>query len=382
MKAAVTDHEALASLRTLDFVAYLRSAGWTALAVNDANPFTEWAKDTSRGHFEIQVPRHPLWKDYARRMGEALATLADEERRSQLELINDIPMVARDVIRVRSVVPMRSDGSIPLDDGAQIALAARNMMLAAACATVEARRAWGPRKPQKAMTYLDEVSLGQTERGSFVLTLHAPIPPSLTPPEPGELAQEDEPFNRRVTRMLATALGAIKTAAELGVTRGDLSAFEAGIEHGISADLCESLALVRDCATVALLEVKIGWASARRPISPPATLHQLAPDALDVIREAGRVLRERTPVEDFELEGLVVKVDRPGDERFGAAVILTSIEGRNRQVHIGVSGDDWDETMQALKDRSILRCRGELVRQGKRYSLQNIRALRIVKPDE
>jgi hypothetical protein len=383
MKALVTDQEVLSSLRTLDFVAYLRSAGWRPLGVEDTDPLTEWAKDTDRGYFELQVPRHQLWKDYARRMREALAILADEEGRSQLELVKDIPLVARDVIRLRSVVQTRSDGTIPLDDGAQIATAARNMMLAAACATVEARRAWGPRKPQKATNYLDEVSLGQTERGSFVLTLLAPVPPSLT--SQGALfddVQDAEPFNRRVTRTLGAALGAIRTAAEIGASRGDLSAFEAGVEQGISADLCESLALVRDCSSITQLEVRIGWASSRRPIDPPKTFHEFAPDALEVIREAGRVLRERSPIEDFELEGPVVKVDRPGDELSGDAIVLGNVDGRTRQIHINVGGKDWNETTQAMADRSILRCRGELVRQGKRYSLQNIRDLRVIQPDE
>ncbi len=59
-------------------------------------------------------------------------------------------------------------------------------------------------------------------------------------------------------------------------------------------------------------------------------------DALEVIREAGRVLRERTPVEDFEVERPIVKVNRPGGELFGDAVILGVVDGRTRQVHISL----------------------------------------------
>lgn len=383
MKALVTDHDVLASLRTLDLVAYLRSTGWKPLSGDADDPLADWSKETDRGYFELQLPRHPSWPDYAKRIREVLTVLADEERRSQLELIKDIPLVARDIIRVRSVVQARTDGTIPLDDGARISFAARNMMLAAACSTVEARRAWGPRKPQKATTYLDELSLGQTERSSYVLTVLAPVPPSLnvqgTLFEP---AQEAEPFNRRVTRTLGVALTAIRRAAELGVARGDLSAFEAGVEDGISADFCEALSLVRDCVSVTQFEIRIGWASSRPPVQPPGTFHEFAPDSLEVIREAGRVLRERTPIEDFELEGVVVKVDRPGDELFGDAVILANVEGRARQVHINVGGDAWNTTNQAMADRSILRCRGELLRQGKRYTLQSVRDLRVVQPDE
>jgi hypothetical protein len=216
-----------------------------------------------------------------------------------------------------------------------------------------------------------------------VLTLLAPVPPALVPPALGlGRADEDEPFNRRVTRTLGTALTAVRRAAELGVSTGDLSAFEDGIEDGISADLCEALALVRACASVTQLEVRIGWASSRPPRDPPAAVHELAPDSLEVIREAGRVLRERTPVEDFEVEGPVVKVNRPGDELFGDAVVLGAVDGRTRQIHINVGGDAWTTTMRAMAERTILRCRGELVREGKRYALRSVRDLRVVATDE
>lgn len=383
MKAVVTDPEVLASLRPLDLVAYLRAHGWKQHETGDDDPLLEWSKESERGYFELQVPRHGQWKDYARRVREVIATLAEEESRSQVDLVTDIPLVARDIIRIRCVVQGRTDGTISLDDGTHIAAAAKNMMLAAACATVEPRRAWASRKPQQAIRYLEEVSLGQTERGSFVLTLLAPVPPSLVQAaNGGDRGDEDEPFNRRVTRTLGTALTAVRRAAELGVSTGDLSAFEAGVDEGISADFCEALALVRDRSSVTQLELRIGWASSRPPRDPPAALHELAPDALEVIREAGRVLRERTPIEDFEVEGPVVKVNRPGDELSGDAVVLGAVDGRTRQIHISVGGEAWTTTMRAMAERTVLRCRGELVREGKRYFLRHARDLRVLPTDD
>jgi len=35
-----------------------------------------------------------------------------------------------------------------------------------------------------------------------------------------------------------------------------------------------------------------------------------------------------------------------------------------------------------MAERTILRCRGELVREGKRYFLRNVRDLRVVPTDE
>jgi len=384
MKALVTDREALGAIRPLDLVAYLRAQKWTTHDTASDEPCSEWTKEIDGELFEVQVPRHNAWRDYAKRVSEVLALLSEAEDRSQLEILHDVPLVSRDIVRLRSMVQGRSDGTMPLSDGALIAQAARNMMLAAACSTVEPRRAWPARKPVQATTYLSELSLGQTERGSFVMTLLAPVPPSLIQQMDFGFGTgaDGEPFNRRVTRRLGTALEAVRRAAEVGVATGDLSAFEAGVDLGVSADFCEALALVRECASVSEFEIRIGWASTRPPIDPPPSLHELAPDTLEVIREAGRVLRERTPVEDFEIEGPVVKVDRPGDELFGTAVVLGSVDGRSRKIHLAVSGEDWNIANEAMAARSIRRCRGDLVREGKRFAIVGVRGLRVVPSDE
>jgi hypothetical protein len=62
-------------------------------------------------------------------------------------------------------------------------------------------------------------------------------------------------------------------------------------------------------------------------------VHELTPDSLEVIREADRVLRDRTPFEDFEVENTVVKVNRPGDELFGDAVVLGVVDDRTVRSH-------------------------------------------------
>lgn len=384
MKANVTDVAALTALRPLDVIAYLRASGWTPLESDPGAPFSEWSKDGTRGYVEVQVPRHPTWRDYARRVQEVLSTLADDEQRSQLQLIGEIANVTRDVIRFRSVVGGRTDGTIPLEDGARITVASRNLMLAAACAAVEPRRAYHTRKPPVATAFLGELSMGQTEQGSFVMTLFSHVPPALQLQStfPFGDAVPPDPFNRRVTRYLGTALTAVSEAALTGVTTGDLSSFEARIQDGVSADLCEALAIVKDCTTITQLDIQIGWAAARPPLDPPRAMHEFTRDSLEVIREAGRMLRERGPVEDFEVHGIVIDVDRPSDEFFGRATVLAPVQGGQRKIRIEVSGADWHTANDAMVQRIPVRCRGELVREGKQYVLRTARDLRAAPTDD
>ena len=50
---------------------------------------------------------------------------------------------------------------------------ARDLVLAAACAAITKRAYFATRKPTKATDYLSRVRMGQTERGSYVLTIRS-----------------------------------------------------------------------------------------------------------------------------------------------------------------------------------------------------------------
>jgi hypothetical protein len=384
MKAVVTDVAALVALRPLDVVAYLRAHGWTPFESEPGAAVSEWSKDGPSGYAEVQVPLHPAWRDYARRVQEVLSVLADEERRSQLDVMREVANVARDVVRFRSVVDGRADGTMPLEDAARVTAASRNLMLAAACAAVEPRRAYHTRRPPQATGFLDELSMGQTEHGSFVMTLFSHVPPSLHLQSafPFGDPASPEPFNRQVTRRLGTALSAVAEAAITGVTTGDMASFEARVDDGVSADLCEALALVNDCKTVTQLDISIGWAAARPPLDPPRNRHEFTRDSIDVIREAGRMLRERAPVEDLEIEGIVVDVTRPAPDLVGRATVLAPVQGSPRKVRIDVAGDDWNTANDAMVRHILLRCRGDLVREGKLYVLRAARDLRLAPTDD
>ena len=83
----------------------------------------------------------------------------------------------RDVLRVRAP-EADDDGSFGIDRGVELVQHARDMLASAACAAFDPRRAYHLKKVQRAEDYMRHVRLGQTEHGSFVVTLLAPMPPA------------------------------------------------------------------------------------------------------------------------------------------------------------------------------------------------------------
>jgi hypothetical protein len=383
VKGEITDPDFLSSIRSVDVQLYLRARGWKPIATTMQTEAVDWEISGPDRSIEVTVPRNARWRDYARRVREVLAELSQLEGRSEHAIAQDIQRASRDVIRVRAVVDGRSDGSISLEDGSTLARSARALMLAAACSAYEPRRAYGSRKPAPATEYLKALSMGQTEIGSFVLTILSPVPPAFTQqmaPPFGDAATSD-PYNRRVTRTLSTALGAVTRAAESSIATGDIAPFNDAVTEGVSADLCESLGLLRECSTVLAVSISVGWAPARPESTQLPTLHEFTPDAIEYIAAAGRSLRERSPVDDFEVLGVVIAIDRPTDAIAGIATVLTDVDRRPRKVRISVSGDAWTHAHAALGTEQMLACRGELTREGKQYVLHNPRGIAFISPD-
>jgi hypothetical protein len=392
VKGHVTDPEFLASIRPVDLQLYLRARGWKPVAATVQSEAVDWEYNSGGVSVEVTAPRNARWRDYPRRVREVLAELSQLEGRSERVIAQDIQRASRDIIRVRAVVDGRTDGSISLEDGALLARSARSLMLAAACAAYEPRRAYHSRKPQPATEYVKSLSMGQTEVGSFVLTVLSPVPPAFTQQANLPLvdaATTPDHYNRKVTRTLSTALGAVKQATEDSIVTGDITPFDEAVATGVSADLCESLGIIGECATVAAVTISLGWAPARPEPAHVPTHHEFTPDTLEYINAAGRSLRERSPVDGFEVLGIVIAIDRPtgdpyqaSDSLSGVATVLTDVDGRPRKVRIALLGDDWAKAHNAMKHGLLLSCCGELTREGKFFVLKSPRDIVFFAPDD
>ena len=161
--------------------------------------------------------------------------------RSQIQIFQDLLVTGADVIRLRLADAELADASVPLDEGATFIQKAKDMVLAAACAAVNPRIYYPSRKPAQAMDYIRRARLGQTEPGSFIITIISPVPPSLAGPN-GQLFELAEPYERRVTQMLAGALNSVRQAAEDAATTGKVDSFVRAVPSGVSANLCDAVA--------------------------------------------------------------------------------------------------------------------------------------------
>ena len=232
-------------------------------------------------------------------------------------------------MRLRAPARDAVDGSLAIETAVSFVESARDLMLAAACAAIDKRSYFATRKAQQATDYLQRVRMGQTERGSFVLTILSPVPPNLKSEQGALFAVEPpDPYERTVTRTLARSLAAGAAAAETAVAQGDMQPFIDAVQWGVSANLCEAIVRISHVSIDEGIDVAIAWSPSRMVAAETPHRIRLQGDAIPVIEEAGRLFRETSPVDDFELQGAVIGLHRLEGALIGRITVAGFVESQ------------------------------------------------------
>ena len=381
MNASIHDIDALAAIGVAELGAYLRSSGWQEVRLL-GDRAAIWQKRTDEGEeFETLVPQKRSLDDYTLRIAQALEVLSVAEARSELEIYADILRTQTDTVRLQFRSSIFEDGSVPLTQAIRMVEGAREMTLAAACATVSPRSAYSKRKPQQAMDYLDKIRMGQTERGSFILSLHTPVPPRLRVSERTQpmlnfdlpASEREEPFERRVSLTLAHSLHAALNASLRANASGDLTPFQNAVAQGVNANLCDAIANIGLETLTKSLSIAFQWSPTRTLLAPVPQRTEFTADQFTVLREAARLFRENEPQEDYEISGYVVRLGRAEGESQGQVTISGYIEGRPRRIRVTLSDTDYQLAVQAHSQEEPIQCTGELVKEGPSYTMRNPR---------
>ena len=125
------------------------------------------------------------------------------------------------------------------------------------------------------------------------------------------------------------------------------------------------------------MEFSFSWSPAR-PADPrlPVKITFQA-DRIPVIREAGRLMRERAPVMDFELRGPVVKLERGEGNSTGKVAVMGLVEGRQARVGVEFPDSDYQRAVQAHGQGRTVRCSGTLKREGRGYVVHDAGELTV-----
>ena len=372
MRMDIRDAGALQAISPAALSAYARGAGWRKIEDYRAHSDVYAAEEMP----EVILPRTRRLGDYASVVSRLITIFAEVAGRDELSLYRDLVAADRDVVRVR--VTETDGGSVTLNHAVDLVSGTRDLVLAAACSLRESRPLYRPGASHDAAELLEGIRLGQTDHGSFVVTLLTPV---MSPP-PSTLFEDhddsDAPVERRMTRRLSEALAATRDATER-TTAGDGTAFAESLGKGVSANLCD--ALVKLIGPFPTLEISVAWALTR-PVDPPRREFRFANADAAVLCEAARRLRNRAPQPDARLFGTVQRLMRDEDETNETIHVRTWIDGENRSVAVVLGKAEYDRAIQAHRERMPVVLQGDLERSGRRWRLLDARIDAIIDDEE
>lgn len=228
MNVIIRDREPFQQLNAADVAAYLRSEGWAEIE-HQPDRVSVWAAGVNGETLEVLLPLRRTLGDYVLRMAETVGAIAAKEKRSQLEVLADLQSAGSEIVRIRYWHAVATDGSIPLDQGEALVENAREMMLAGACAAVQPKAYYSRRPPEEANRFVRGLRMGQSERGSYILTIYSRVSPSLNPAQNGVYDDPDAPFERRAILQLASALASLWSATDQALTAPSAEEFQKAV---------------------------------------------------------------------------------------------------------------------------------------------------------
>jgi hypothetical protein len=367
------------AIRPGDLSAYLLGAGWTRVGDDPwgAAIFTRTVavppdpEDKDLPPWEevrVRVLSDTSLSDYDQRMGEVVDRLAQVEGRPALLVLNDLLLPPADIARFRVHGEGMASGAVSLLAGVRLRQAIGQLVLAAAHSALQPRSHHPRLSLGPAMELLHRCVEGPYERSSFVASVVVPVPPAI-----GSELDED-PYPRRVTRVLMEGLQAAAQAVEQGNPGSllDLSA------RGVSANFLEALSELAPPSDRAVVEATVSWSRTRpTPATTPARV-QLRAESFSAFAEAARVLRARRVVPGTELVGFVVSVSRPDNDLTQPGTVmlacdLDGVEGPTK-VRMTLPSSSYQQAVEAHARAGRVRATGTLYKSGRSWSLQDVSA--------
>lgn len=351
--------------------AYLAKRGWRPerqLGTKGAI----WRSETS--DLQLLVPSDPELGDYALRVRDVLTSLSETHGESPAFVLRDLNADGDDSIGMVVTGGAVAEGSIPLDICAPLISDLRDLVLAAACSTVQAKASFPGRKAHRAIEYLHAVRLASFSPGSFVVNLESALPPAGAEQMsflPGH--ESESPFARQVVNMLGRALEALSPDPDERSARE----FEVAVSKGVSANLCDALANMLGHPDISSIAFQFRWAT-RHPQthSIPAEI-QFSPGHLPKLKRVSEHFRTISPVDEFELVGIVTGLRRDEGDQIGIVVVEGPVWGSIRKIRMELGDPDYHTAVLAHDEKRTIRCRGQLSKRRNMLFLEMVASFEV-----
>lgn len=330
-----------------------------------------WVLDAGQGARPVSVllPRQPSFIDYPKRLREAIETIAVTYDLGLPELAQQIASIRADLFFLR-VDQGPDDGTIPLRQASSLLESIDQMIRAAALSAHNPQSTGRGRVPDTVNEFLNEdVRMGHTKKGSFIITVAARIGED-------EIVEEDvdavPSFARRTMTTLARSLDVTRRYA---AGKDRFEGIADAVDQGLKLQVVQALQEIGNGNGIRSLDLSFEWASVEPQHAAVPTHVSLDRALIDELPAIERRLVRRAEPERVTIVGPVKELKRSDDgaevidDVGGEVVVHAEIGGRMRRVTVPLTAADMSLAITAFRDRLPFTASGEIVKRGNTWRL-------------
>ncbi|WP_025770806.1 hypothetical protein [Thioalkalivibrio sp. HK1] len=356
----IRDAAALSCLSPAALAAWAQSKGWRKSGRYREHSDIYRAPDKP----ELLIPTVRELGDYPQVVGRLISVFAEVADSDPLTIYRELARADRDAIRVQ--VPDRPHGSVAAEGAVELIVGAWGVVRSA-LRSMNAPRAvhWENPRP-KMRVHLDRMLMGQAEHESFAITLLSPAIVQGLP--------EIEPAERVMTKYLARAMHALRSATDRSIERpdGQKDFFAQAVKEGVSANLCESMVSMLE--PFHSIDIAFSWAYT---IETKISVSALAFEKGDIpiLKKAADRFRREALEPNRSFVGMVERVERSQIDGEGR-IILRALDSRGeRRLRAHLMPCDYEKAVRAFEERMPIVLVGDLDRSGGRRQLVDARVV-------
>ncbi|VWB57475.1 hypothetical protein BLA6860_02657 [Burkholderia lata] len=316
-------------------------------------------------------------KDYRQRIRDALASIASVEGRAVHEVLNEVKRLFANVITIRVVHDDTNDGTIPINDGVLLIAKAKDLLSAAARSLYAKRKQFTRGAPKEAKEYLETLLLGQTEIGSYVVNVIAPVQMVAD----GSNNVTTIPLAQAITSNLVAGLSALEKATATYEEKGDLGAFDEAVLAGASSNMCDALLGFSGEKHNRNFEITVTAAPSPLFETEPAKF-MFDGRYVEALEKATGYYKGDYILPERRLTGYITKLSRPKDETSGTITIDSTVGDVERKVQVELMGDDYHQAVVAHDNSKMVRVEGDVHIKSKSAQLLNPKNFGVIEIED
>lgn len=341
---------------------YLEDMGWRKFPFkrDDVNVYQFLGEQL----YQVRIPMDRDMKDYRESMFSAINTIAEVENRSVERVMLYLLNPSTDILKLRLEKQEQVPGNITFDDAIRLYENAKKLIAATALDVINPKKIHYGRIDEKVQQFLNQCRFGQTEIGSYVVSVVCPFAELSNEDGYRQLSifsEEEECANsltRKVTNKLMDNVAIIKA----NIDQGNLE-YLASASCDISANFFEALNGLNLEYSNTTLEFIAEWSPVVKINRSENSIIRVNNDYYQPIEHVVNCIREVTN-EQTEIIGKIrqLKAAPSVDKREKGTIIVVYLneDSKARSVSVTLSKEDYDEAVSAHKLGKTVKIVGNL----------------------